>query len=153
MVSGYFAGLNQKAKRKKQPVPMEELLSLRAENTLLKKMLGQVEGRVAVLGPASAGGTARGKLVWDEALQRGYLYADHLPLPLPQGKALYLWAWSDRPNPVPCARIEVSGEGPVTRAFAPSERLLKVRRFEVTLGDANGLTNTRGETVLEGVLE
>ncbi|MDD5263082.1 MAG: hypothetical protein PHD76_14665, partial [Methylacidiphilales bacterium] len=42
-----------------------DYLALKAENTLLKKMLGQVEGDVVILGPVGTEGKTNGKLVWD----------------------------------------------------------------------------------------
>lgn len=62
--------------------PIEEsqpYLALKGENILLKKMLGQVESEVILLGPVRSGSVTHGKLVWDKALQQGFLYIDELP--------------------------------------------------------------------------
>jgi hypothetical protein len=153
LVSTWFAMRNQEAKKRALPLPPEDVIALRAENTLLKKMLGQVEGKVAVLGPTAAGGATRGKVAWDESLQQGFIHLSHLPDAIPDDKALYLWAWTDKPHPVPCARMEAGPTGEITRRFVPPERLLRLKKFQVTLGDKRGLTDTRGQIWAEGGFE
>lgn len=158
LVSTWFAMRNEEKKKRALPLPPEDVIALRAENTLLKKMLGQIEGKVAVLGPvspstATASTAPRGKIVWDESTQQGYIHLSRLPVPLPEGQALYLWAITEKSSPLPCARMEPSPEGTISRRFLPPERLLKVKAFQVTLGDRNGLTNTRTQLLLEGALE
>jgi hypothetical protein len=154
LVSSWFAMRTEEKKKRALPAPPEDIIALRAENTLLKKMLGQVEGKVAVLGPVSGTTSSpRGKLVWDESLQQGYLHLAGLPVPLPEGQALYLWALTDKGPPQPCARMEPAADGTLSRRFLPPVRLLKVRAFQVTLGDRNGLTNTRTQVLVEGALE
>lgn len=154
LVSTWFAMRTEEKKKRALPAPPEDIIALRAENTLLKKMLGQVEGKVAVLGPVSGSSSAaRGKLVWDESLQQGFLHLGGLPVPLPEGQVLYLWALTDKTTPLPCARMEPGADGTLSRRFLPPERLLKVKGFQVTLGDRNGLTNTRTQVLLEGALE
>jgi|GEM_PF-1886047 len=156
LVSTWFAMRNQEAKKRELPAPPEDIIALRAENTLLKKMLGQVEGKVAILGPLSGTSTPaspHGKIVWDESLQQGFLHLSGLPVPLPEGQVLYLWAFTDKAAPLPCARMEPAPEGTLSRRFIPPERLLKVKKFQVTLGDRNGLTNTRSTVLLEGAFE
>ncbi|MDX6767233.1 MAG: anti-sigma factor [Candidatus Methylacidiphilales bacterium] len=129
-------------------------ISLEAENTLLKKMLGQVEGRVAVLGPIEDGGSARGKIVWDESLQQGFVFVAHLPEPPPpQGKAFFLWADDGSGTLLPCARLEPAPDGSIRRAFSPPKRILKAQKFVLTLGDALGQKNMREKTLLQGSLE
>lgn len=154
LVSSWFAIRNQQPQTSQIPAPSEDIIALRAENTLLKKMLGQVEGKVAVLGPTStATSSPRGKIVWDEALQQGFLHLSGLPVPLPEGQALYLWAWTDKPAPLPCGRMEPDPEGTLSHHFIPPQRLFKIRKFQVTLGDRNGLTNTHTQVLLEGTFE
>lgn len=128
-------------------------ISLQAENTLLKKMLGEIEGRVAVLGPVEDGGNTRGKIVWDESLQQGFLFIAHLPEPLAPGKALFLWADTGDGKPLPCARLEPDPDGSVRRAFVAPQRILKVQKFILTSGDAQGLKNMREKILAEGALE
>lgn len=158
LVSTWFAMRHEEKKKRALPVPPEDIIALRAENTLLKKMLGQIDAKVALLGPISgtpetAGTSPRGKLVWDETTQQGYLHLSRLPVPLPEQQALYLWAINNKGQTYPCARMEPQPDGTVSRRFLPPERLLQIQAFQVTLGDRNGLTNTRARILLEGRLE
>jgi len=149
-----FFNMRTLEKRRAQTAPKSpQDISLQAENTLLKKMLGQVEGRVAVLGPVADGGEARGKIVWDEALQQGFLFVAHLPEPLAPGKALFLWADSGDGKLQACARLEPLPDGSVRRAFIPPTRVLKAQKFVLTSGDGQGLKNMREKIIVEGAFE
>jgi hypothetical protein len=57
-------------------VSQEDFLSVKGENTLLKKMLGQVEGEIVILGPVGKQSGVQGKLVWDKTMQQGFLHAE-----------------------------------------------------------------------------
>ncbi|MDZ4787380.1 MAG: hypothetical protein SH807_00370 [Blastochloris sp.] len=59
-------------------VTVEEFLSVKGENTLLKKMLGQMEGKIILLGPVGKNSQLQGKLVWDKTLQQGFLHLSGL---------------------------------------------------------------------------
>lgn len=94
LLAGLLAGLllfygasllpGKKTVRIAQPVQApdtvlhEEMLSVKGENALLKKMLGQVEGEVLILGPAGKKSAVHGKLVWDMPMQQGFLHAEDL---------------------------------------------------------------------------
>lgn len=148
-----FFNMRTEEKRRAEAAPRTaEQISLQAENTLLKKMLGEVEGQVAVLGPVEHGGEVRGKLVWDEALQQGFLYVAHIPEPLAPGKAFFLWADAGDGQLQACARLEPLPDASIRRAFSPPKRVLKAKTFILTMGDAQGLKNTREKTLAQGEL-
>lgn len=68
--------LHEASQNKGLPVIIteQEFLSVQGENTLLKKMLGQINGNVIVIGPVEKKSQLQGKLVWDKTLQAGFLH-------------------------------------------------------------------------------
>jgi len=81
---GLFYGVQRLTGNKAAVTPVEhsaeaqEMLSVKGENTLLKKMLGQVEGEVLIVGPVAKKAEIHGKLVWDNSMQQGFLHVQGL---------------------------------------------------------------------------
>ncbi len=117
-----------------------EMISLQAENRMMKVMLGQVEGVVAVLGPVGTELPARGKVAWDQTLQQGYFYASHLAA----DTEYELWGIGLARQRVSLGLVRTGEDGRVGAAFRPAERLLQVELLELTTPGENG------QPVLEG---
>ncbi|MGF1678422.1 MAG: hypothetical protein ACFCUX_04415 [Candidatus Methylacidiphilales bacterium] len=57
---------------------VEQKLQLAGQVILLKKMLGEVDGEVVLMGPVGRHPISRGRLVWDSLNMEGFLHAVHL---------------------------------------------------------------------------
>ena len=107
-----------------------QLLVVQGENSLLKRMLGQVDGRVVLLGPTAQGGEARGKLVWDEARQAGYIHITRLSPANPE-TAHHLWIREEGGGFVSLGRLGTADGGTLSMPFAVTRRIFKIDRFSV----------------------
>ncbi|MDR2463275.1 MAG: hypothetical protein LBD30_05810 [Verrucomicrobiales bacterium] len=119
-----------------------DYLRVQAENVLLKKMLGQVAGRVVVLGAASEkSGEAAGRLVWYKAVQGGSLLARNLP----DAGALYsLWIGNEGGKLYYCGVFAANADGEAQGAFQCDEPVLKPRIFFVARGTGEKVVVLRG---------
>lgn len=126
----------------------QELLLLRAENRMLRGMLGQVDGKVLLLGPTSSGRKGYAKVVWDESLQSGYFYATQLPAQSPSEVYQLSMGVAGQPL-VKCCTFVPDKDGRVQQAFSPAVRSFGVTEFVVTLEKGVGSSPPRGERVLE----
>lgn len=128
--------------------PEQELLLLRAENRMLKAMLGQVDGKVLLLGPTSSGRKGYAKVVWDESLQSGYFYATQLPAQSPS--EVYQLSLGAPGQPLAkCCTFVPDKDGRVRQAFSSAVRLFGASEFVVTLEKGSGASPPRGERILE----
>jgi hypothetical protein len=107
-----------------------QLLVVQGENSLLKRMLGQVDGRVVLLGPTAHGAEARGKLVWDEARQAGYVHITRLTPSKPES-VYHLWIREEGGAMVPMGRLGSANEGILSTPFTVTRRIFKIDRFSV----------------------
>jgi hypothetical protein len=109
----------------------EDYLSLQAENTLLKKMLGQIEGDVVTLGPANNESMAIARLVWDKTTQGGYLYAHHLP---ESATGYSLWVQNDIGESTYCGIFNLNTNGEIQSNYRSANRVLKPKVFILAKG-------------------
>ena len=108
-----------------------DYLALKAENTLLKKMLGQIECEVVVMGSLGVEGKTSGKLVWDKTLQGGFLHVDHLP----DAQATYsLWMGGAADKLVSCGVYTPDENGLIQAAFKAEQPVFKAHVFLLTKG-------------------
>jgi len=120
----------------------KEVMELRGQVMLLKKMLGEIDGHVVLLGPVGPTPVARGRLVWDAARMQGFLHAVHLPTEPAawtldiryEGKTV-----ASCPLPSPKA-------GVIQSVFRPGQRVLQWDRFVVSRRE-----NETVEEVLVGI--
>jgi len=117
-----------------------EYLSLKSENVLLKKMLGQVEGDVVVLGPAGESKTS-GRLVWDKILQGGFLYLSGLPEAVPGN--ITLWVGEDAKQLVSCGEFAIE-DGRIQSAYRAARPVFHPHVFVLTQGGQDGPVLARG---------
>jgi hypothetical protein len=117
--------------RPKLKKPEETFFALKAENTLLKAMLGQVEASVVVLAPADVAPEASGKLVWDVSLQRGFIYARNIPLPNQEGEYYNLWVENGGEGWVLVCSLTQAADGHVQQMFKTPKAVFKAKSFEV----------------------
>jgi hypothetical protein len=59
-------------------VSVEEHFSLKGENMFLKKMLGQFEAEIILLGPVASKSEVQGKVLWDKSMQQGFIHVSGL---------------------------------------------------------------------------
>ena len=108
-----------------------DYLALKGENTLLKKMLGQVEGDVVVLGPVGNAGKTSGKLVWDRTLQGGFVHVNSLP----DSHATYsLWAAESADKLVFCGIFTPDERELIQAPFKAEQPVYKAHIFLLTAG-------------------
>lgn len=110
-------------------------LELLGQVILLKKMLGEIDGEVVLLGPAGTHPIARGRLVWDPARMEGFIHAVHLT-PHP-GK----WYVQGYLKGQLQARAEVGmpdRDGLLQEIFKPDKRLLAWDEFRLIHIKDNG---------------
>jgi hypothetical protein len=153
LVAGFFLGqsMDQDDSAEKVAPLEQEVLALKAEGTLLRAMLGQVEAKVALLGPLVSGGKGHGKVAWDEAQQVGFLYVGQLR-PAPAGKTYQLSIGRSGKPLTRCLVFEPEPNGDVKQRFSPESRAFGVDTFCISVEDAGGAKTPSGEVVLQGSL-
>ena len=102
-----------------------DFLSVKGENMLLKKMLGQVESQIILIGPVGKKSSIQGKLVWDKTMQQGFLHATGLETAL--GYQLVLKAKSGTEIVV----MEGAGQSLWQGQFKTPRRLLDLATAEI----------------------
>ncbi|MDD5261932.1 MAG: hypothetical protein PHD76_08815 [Methylacidiphilales bacterium] len=130
LLAGYFYMKGQKhsvfSSQVASPAYGPDYLALKAENTLLKKMLGQVEGDVVILGPVGTEGKTNGKLVWDKVLQGGFIHVENVPV---NGHSYSLWIGQDSKKLVLCQTFTPTDAGLIESAFKAQEPVFKAHVF------------------------
>ncbi|MEM6822719.1 MAG: hypothetical protein AAF558_12365 [Verrucomicrobiota bacterium] len=106
----------------------EKLLEARAQVTLLKKMLGEIESDLILMAPVGSQPIARGRLVWDSTRMEGFLYAIHLES---SAEVWELEIVSDGKNVATCQVSAPTEGGKVQSVFRPSNRVLKWDEFRL----------------------
>jgi len=110
-------------------VPLKEKnLELLGQVILLKKMLGEIEAEVVLLGPGGSYPISRGRLIWDAAGMEGFIHAVQLKPATGkwfvqgyfEGKPLGLWS-----VPAP------NEEGLLQEMFKPQSRVLNWDEFRL----------------------
>ncbi|MDR1304142.1 MAG: hypothetical protein LBK76_02850 [Verrucomicrobiales bacterium] len=120
-----------------------EYLAVRAENTLLKKMLGEIAGRVVVLGPAAeAANGALGRLVWDKPTQGGYLFAKDLP---ESATGYSLWIEDAEGALFFAGQFNVSAAGEIHSGYQSRQPVYQPRTFLLAKGPTAAEVMVRGD--------
>jgi hypothetical protein len=132
-----------------KPSPRE--LQLDAEITLLKRALGELSGTVALLGPEENGAKARGKLVWDTHMQKGFIQVSHL-FPIGDDQVFRLWAVDKNGKHTLCEMLRVDSSGRVQQSFGVTKPVFRPEHFEVRLQQASVQTQ-EGEVILAGTAD
>ncbi|MDR0533195.1 MAG: hypothetical protein LBH01_04500 [Verrucomicrobiales bacterium] len=123
-------------------VSRSDYLALQAENTLLKKMLGQIAGQVVILGPSSDKvDSPVGKIVWDKATQGGYLFAKGLP---DTAVNYSLWMQDENGERYYCGVFSVGANGEIQSPFQPSKPVFKPKLFFIAKGTTIDTVVLRG---------
>lgn|GEM_PF-1141939 len=106
----------------------EKNLELLGQVILLKKMLGEVDGELVLLGPAGSFPISRGRLVWDAAQMEGFIHAVKLK------PATGRWFVQGYNKGLALGLCEVGGpdeEGLLQEMFRPEGRLLSWDEFRL----------------------
>lgn len=153
LVAGFFLGQSLDDDQSLEKVaPLEQqVLALKAENTLLQAMLGQVEAKVAVMGPLISGGKGHGKVAWDEAQQVGFLFVGDLRPP-PPGKTYQLSIGKAGKPMTKCLVFIPEPNGDLRQRFVPEKRAFGVDTFCVSVENEGGASKPAGDVVLQGSL-
>ncbi|MEM6601012.1 MAG: hypothetical protein AAF649_06475, partial [Verrucomicrobiota bacterium] len=113
----------------------EKNLELLGQVMLLKKMLGEIDAEVVLLGPVGSYPISRGRLIWDTAGMEGFIHAVQLKPAAgkwfvqgyDEGRPLGLW---EVPAP--------DREGLLQESFRPQGRLLSWDEFRLIREDEQG---------------
>jgi len=103
----------------------EEALSIQGENSLLKKMLGQVESQIVILGPIGKKSDVQGKLVWDKTLQQGFFHVEGL-----DAVTIYQLVLITKQG-VDVLAAEDAGQSPWQMQFKTPQRVLDLASVEI----------------------
>lgn len=119
-------------------------LELLGQVMLLKKMLGEVEGQVVLLGPVGEHGIARGRLVWDPVRMEGFVHA----VQLPDGGARWSLEILDGDELLTRCPLPAPGDSRQIQAvFRPEKKILSWDRFQLVRTNATNQT----EVILAGI--
>ncbi len=145
LLVGYFYMKGQKhsmlSSQVTSPLYGSDYIALKAENTLLKKMLGQVEGDVVVLGPVGSGAKTNGKLVWDKVLQGGFIHVENVPA---NGHSYSLWIGQDSKKLALCETFTPTETGLIESAFKAKEPVFKAHVFLLSEGHDSDVVLVKG---------
>lgn len=106
----------------------EKNLELLGKIMLLKKMLGEIEGELVLMGPVGERATSRGRLVWDSARMEGFIHA----VQLPAGPAVWQVEIFHKNQLLTQCPLPAPDVGGILQAgFRPNKRILEWDRFQL----------------------
>lgn len=118
-------------------------MELLGQIILLKKMLGEVDGEVVLLGPVGSYPISRGRLVWDASRMQGFIHAVQLK---PATGKWYVDGYFQGKVVARCMVPAPDSEGILQEMFLPEKRLLSWDEFKLVRENEQG----EQETVLVG---
>ncbi len=121
----------------------EKNLELLGQVVLLKKMLGEIDGTVVILGPTGSFPIARGRLVWDAAKMEGFIHAVKLKS---SGGSWFVEGYDKGKRSIRCEVAAPDAEGKIQQVFRPQGRLLGWDEFRLIHQNEQG----KQEVVLVG---
>lgn len=106
----------------------EKNLELLGQIVLLKKMLGEIDGEVVLLGPAGSFPISRGRLVWDAAKMEGFVHAVQLK---PISGQWFVQGY-DEGKPLGLCKVPApNADGLLQEMFKPEGRVLSWDEFRL----------------------
>lgn len=134
----------------------DAVAQLKEENLSLKQMVGQVEGKVIIMGPTADGRIAYGKVAWDDARQTGYFHATHLQK-TEIGYVYRFFMGKSETEMILCRSFQPEEDGRASFSFRPKKRMLGSLVFVVTrtqqtsmIPDTENLRAPVGMAILRG---
>ncbi len=113
----------------------EKNLELLGQVILLKKMLGEIEAEVVLLGPGGSYPISRGRLIWDTARMEGFIHAVKLKPTV--GKWFVQGYYQGKPLGL-CEVPAPDADGLLQEMFKPEERLLSWDEFRLIRENEQG---------------
>lgn len=106
----------------------EKNLELLGQVILLKKMLGEIEAEVVLMGPGGSYPISRGRLIWDAARMEGFIHA--VKLKPATGRWFVQGYHQGKPLGL-CVVAAPDAEGLLQEMFKPEGRLLSWDEFRL----------------------